>query len=135
MPKAPIESLESFLRRQHAATLEAPDGRVVDVDSARLPSPTMSRRAAKLHEELDRFLDETRALRTKVRGVAPGQGSADNPSALAGALTVAPEAGAIPDFGVFWTRAQELLNALNRYEEQEANLILDSVTTDIGAGD
>ncbi|HEV3255500.1 MAG TPA: hypothetical protein VG013_01345 [Gemmataceae bacterium] len=121
--------------RQHAATLEAPDGRVVDVDSPRLPSPTVSRRAAKLHQELDGFLVETRALRAKVRGASQGLGIAVSPSGLAGALAVAPEAGAIPDFSVFCKRAKELLEALNHYEEEEADLILEAVTTDIGAGD
>jgi len=121
--------------RQRSATLEAPDGRLVDIEGPRLPSPTVSRRAGKLHQELDGFLDETRALRAKLRGSAQAPGTVVTPSGQAGALALSPEAGAVADFGVFCKRARELLDALGHYEQEEADLILDTVTTDIGAGD
>jgi hypothetical protein len=48
---------------------------------------------------------------------------------------VAPEAGAVPDFGVFRQRAEQLVEGVQRYIQQEAGLILESVNIDVGAGD
>jgi hypothetical protein len=121
--------------QQRAANLEPPDGKVVEVDRPRLPSPTVSRRAAGLRQELAGVLAEAQALRARVRGAVQAFGVPVQPAGLAGALPVAPEAGAIPDFGVFRQRVRELLTALAQYEEEEARLILESVTTDIGAPD
>lgn len=119
----------------HASALQPADGRIVKVDRPRLPSPGVDRRAAALRQELDELLRETTELRAKVKGVAAAFGVNVNPSGLAGALPVAPEAGALPDFGVFRQRVKHLADGLERYEEEEAHLILDSVNTDIGAGD
>jgi hypothetical protein len=118
---------------QHRDTLEDEEGRLVDINTALNPSPVVKRRADELRAELDRFRQEAQELREKVRGLH------DSPAAdvrtLAGALPVAPEAGDLPDFGVFWQRARELLQGLGRFEEAEADLIQYSVTLDLGAGD
>ena len=95
----------------------------------------MTRRAAELRRELDGFAEETRTLRTRAQGAAQAFGVTGNPANLAGALPVAPEAGAVPDFGMFRERTRKLLEALKHYEDEEARLILESVNTDIGAGD
>ena len=127
-----LESVEQAVR-QHRDTLEDDEGRVVDVNTSLNPSPVVQRRADHLREELDGFLQEAQALRTKVRGVH-SSASAD-PKTLAGALSVAPESGDLPDFGVFWERARGLLKGLGHFEEEEADLIQYSVNMDLGAGD
>jgi len=48
---------------------------------------------------------------------------------------VTPEAGAVPDLGVLRQRSRRLLEALERYEKAEAEVILEGVTPDVGAGD
>jgi hypothetical protein len=119
--------------RQHRDTLEDEEGRVVDVNTPLNPSPVVKRRADGLRAELDGFLTEAQALRVKVRGVHSS--AVADPQTVAGALPVAPEAGALPDFGAFWQRARDLLEGLGHFEEEEADLIQYSVTLDLGAGD
>jgi hypothetical protein len=119
--------------RRHRDTLEDDEGRLVDVNTPLNPSPVVKRRADGLREELDGLLKEAEALRAKVRGVHAS--AAADPKTLAGALPVSPEAGAVPDFGVFWQRARDLLVGLGHFEEEEADLIQYSVTLDLGAGD
>jgi hypothetical protein len=104
--------------QRHHATLQAPGGGVVDVASGRVPSPGVDRQLAALYEELEGVLGEATALRARLQ------------RALASAA-----AGEVLDFALFRRRATALLEALGRYEAEEADLILDSVTTDIGAGD
>jgi len=120
--------------RQHRATLRDAEGRVVDVDSSLNPSPGVARRADGLSQELDSLLIEAQVLRTKLKGVHPSSGVTD-PSTAAVSLPVAPEVGDRTDFSVFCQRAERLVERLGRYEEEEAQLILDSVTMDLGAGD
>jgi hypothetical protein len=127
-----LEGVEAAVR-QHRDTLEDEEGRVVDVNTSLNPSPVVKRRADGLRAELDGFLAEAQELRRKV-GEVHASASVD-PRTLAGALPVAPEAGDVPDFGVFWQRARDLLKGLGHFEEQEADLIQYSVTLDLGAGD
>jgi hypothetical protein len=112
-----LAALVAAVQRHHA-TLQAPSGGVVDVDNGRVPSPAVDRRLSVLYEELEGVLGEAAALRARLQRV----------------LTSAT-AGELPDFTLCRRRAEELLDALDRYEADEADLILDSVTTDIGAGD
>jgi hypothetical protein len=128
-----LVALEQSLRR-HRATLSDAEGRVVDVDTALSPSPGAARRAGKLHQELDRLLNEAQTLRTKLNAVHPSAGVADA-STAAGALSVAPEVGERTDFSVFCEQAEQLLTDLGNYNEEEAQLIEDNITLDLGAGD
>jgi hypothetical protein len=121
--------------RQRAATWKSPEGKVVDVESPRLPSPTVARRGSELRRDLDGFLEQAKALQTDVRKVAQTFGGGAEVANLAGALPVAPEAGAVPDFGVFRQRADQLVEGIGRYIQQEAALILESVNIEVGAGD
>lgn len=105
--------------RHHARTLMPDDGKLIDVDRPRIPSPGVSRKAGELHGELCRFMDESRALRARL-----------NASIAAGTANSGD-----PDLNTFLRRAKQLVEALQRYEDEEAHLILDSVNTDIGAGD
>ncbi len=119
---------------QHAAVLAGPDGPLPDIDRPLLPSPGVSRRTEELRQQLDNFLTELRALRTKARGLAAPSGTT-RPDTMAGALPVAPEMGAAVDYGVICARARDLIADLQQFEEEEEDLILHSVNTDIGAGD
>ncbi len=128
-----LSALEHSVRR-HRAHLEDAEGRVVDVESSLNPSPTVARRANQLCQELDSLLREAQALRGKLQGIHPSTEKMDA-STAAGALAVAPEAGDVADFGVFCERAERLLEGFEHYDEEESELIQESVTMDLGAGD
>ena len=46
---------------------------------------------------------------------------------------MAPEAGDVADFGVFCERAERLLQGFEHYDEEESELIQESVTMDLAA--
>jgi len=100
-----LAALQEALR-QRAATLKPPDDPLPDVDRPLLPSPGEDRKAAELREQVGGFLWETEALRAQAR-----------------------DGGAEAD--AFRERAR----ALRNHEHAEVDLILESVNTDIGAGD
>ena len=127
-----LTAIEQAVKRQRARLSDA-QGRVVDVDSPLNPSPTVARRADGLREELDGLLKEADALRGKLQVLHPSTGSMD--LSAAGALYVAPEMADISDFGTFCERAEQLLRRFEDYEEEEAELIQESITMDLGAGD
>jgi hypothetical protein len=129
-----LAAVEEAARRR-AEALRTPDGRLIDVDRPRLPSPAVDRRTEDLERQLRQVLERARSLRGQVQGAAEGVGLEQDPAEAAGALAVAPEAGAVADLGVFRLHAHELAEALRHIERQEADLVLDSVTPDIGAGD
>jgi len=121
--------------RQHAEALLPADGSLIKVDRPLLPSPGVDRRAEALKQELEGLGAEAATLRQRVGNVELPPNQGQDPTTLAGALPVAPELGAVPDFSVFCARARQLLHSLQHYEEEEVELILKSVNTDIGAGD
>jgi len=121
--------------RRHAETLLPADGSLVQIDRPLLPSPGVDRRAEALKQELESLRAEAGTLRQRADSLESPPNPQQDPTTLAGALPVAPELGAVPDFSVFCARARQLLHALQHYEEEEADLILKSVNTDIGAGD
>jgi hypothetical protein len=129
-----LAAVEEAVRRRVEA-LRTPDGQLVDVDRPRLPSPAVDRRTDGLERELRQVLERAQTLRGQVRGAAEGIGLEQPPEEAAGALSVAPEAGAVAALGVFRQQARALAEALRRLEQQEADLVLDSITPDIGAGD
>jgi hypothetical protein len=129
-----LAAVEQALR-QHSANLEGPDGRVLDVDRPRIPSPGVVRRAGELQDGLHDLLKQTQALRARLQQATPASGFPSHPEETAGALPVAPEAGALADFGILCQRARSLVENLRRYENEEVDLILETVNTDVGAGD
>jgi hypothetical protein len=129
-----LAAVEEAVRRR-AAALRTPDGQLVEVDRPRLPSPAVDRRIEQLERELQQVLERAKALRDQVRGAAEGIGLEQPPEEAAGALSVAPEAGAVAALGVFRQQARDLVEALRHLEREEADLVLDSITPDIGAGD
>jgi hypothetical protein len=128
-----LVDIEQAVQQRLALVRSAP-GRLVKVDRPRLPSPAVERGQADLQGLLYDLLREAETVRARVRGTIPA-GVQGEPANLAGGLPVAPEAGAAVDFGVFLQHAGELVEALRRYEAEEARLILESVNMDLGAGD
>jgi hypothetical protein len=121
--------------QQRDAALRAPADELVPVDRPRLPSPAVDRYAAELRQTLANCRREAAVLRGKVQGAAEGLAVDVKPSGLAGALPVAPEAGAAADLGVFQQRARKLLQDLRKYRDDEVDVILEGVNTDVGSPD
>jgi hypothetical protein len=120
--------------RQHRACLKDSEGRVVDVDTSLNPSPGVSRRVEELWQELDNLLQEIRSLREKAENVHPSTAKEDV-ATVAGSLPVAPEAADGVDFAVFRARVERLVEGFEHFDEEEARLIQESITMDLGAGD
>ena len=118
--------------RQHAASVEAPDGMYAQVDLTR---PTMARQVSELRQEHKDFLQQTRLLENEV---ASGAEKFQRPAQARVPASTLPEpagAQAIPDFGVLRQRVHAFIAALQHHLEVENALILESVTTEIGVGD
>jgi hypothetical protein len=128
-----LNTLEQSVR-QHRATLSDDEGRVVEVDSSLNPSPGMARRVDELGKDLDNLLDEVQALRRKLNTVHPSAGVED-PSTASRSLPVAPDIGDGTDLSVFRERAEQLMEWVGNFSKEEAQLIEDSVTMDLGVGD
>jgi hypothetical protein len=129
-----LGNLEQTVQR-HAEALGEPDGLVGQIDRPRVPSPGLDRHTEHLREELAHFLEDIRKLRRRARSEGQTPPLSADPENLAGALPVAPEAGALSNQGVLVQRARQLARALERYENEEADLLLDTVNMDIGAPD
>jgi hypothetical protein len=128
-----LDAAERALMQRRPA-LSPADGRVVEVDRPRLPSPGVDRAVTGLRKDVGALLEQTRALRYHGREVS-GAAPLGDPAALAGALPVAPESGAAVDRADFVLRSRELATGLRQFVEAEAHVVLDAVNTDIGAGD
>lgn len=119
---------------QHRADLRDPEKRAVDVDTSLNPSPVVARRMDALRADLDGLLREAGRLRRKLHDLHPPAAKVDAET-TAGALPVAPEAADVADYGVFCERAEQLLQGFEHFDQEEAGLIQESVTMDLGAGD
>jgi hypothetical protein len=100
--------------RRHAAELDSEGG--LYIDSARSHCRTMDRQVTQLHTDLVAALQRACVLRAE----------------MAEARASGPPGRAFLDAQAFRRRGRELLSALRRYEEDEARLILECATTDIG---
>jgi hypothetical protein len=102
------------------ASLDAPGGGVVGVNSGQSFSPGLDRKVRQLHDDLNALLTETQELRHR----------------LSQALDRTPQGRLSPrDFDELYNRAVALAETLKRCEQEQTRLILENVTTDIGAGD
>jgi len=110
-----LSALEQAIWR-HNAALESSDGNVTEVDSAQSPSPGMDRQIGHLHDGLTDLGQEVGVLRHSVREV----------------LNAGGERGLSEELR---DRIISLINALRHYNQEETRLILETTTTDIGAGD
>lgn len=117
--------------RQHAATVEAPDGMYAQVDLTR---PTLARQVSELRQEHRDFVQQAGLLGREVASAAELFESQTQPKP---ASTLPEPAGvrAIPDFGAIRQRVERFLDAVRHHLNAENDLILESVTTEIGVGD
>jgi hypothetical protein len=104
-----LSDVEKTLRR-HEGDFGGDDESLADKDRALLPSPGVHRRLEGLRQEPGELIEDVRILRTDL-GV--------------GRDTVVGYA----------ERAHHLLHALERLERGEIDLVQESITADIGAGD
>jgi hypothetical protein len=125
-----LGNVERALRR-HAAAAEAPDGLYADVDLTR---PTLARRVAELRRQHAGFLDQVRSLRRELEAVRQAWRPYER---LTGADTLPdlPAVGAVPDLGALRQRVEDFWVALREHTRAEADLVVETVTTDIGVGD
>jgi hypothetical protein len=120
---------EALVRRQMTAA--TPDGLFAQVDVTR---STLARQVGALRQQLGQLLEQARALGNRLNSAA----EAFLPAADASSVNPLPPPTpnrAIPDFGALRRSAQELLDALSCYQEEETKLILESINTEIGVGD
>ncbi len=116
--------------RQHATDAESPTGLFAEVDMTR---PSLVRQVGELCREHDTFLEQAHTLQEEARRAA--RAFAPVPESAAGALPVASPGGSIPDFGELRQRVATFRDALERHRDGETSLVVESVTTDLGAGD
>jgi hypothetical protein len=114
-----LASVEQAVQRRDAL-VESPDEGIIDVDSGQAPSPGLDRSLDRLREDLADLLTEARMLRRRVRQILDGS---------------THEALGSDSFAGLRCHAAALLDNLALYEQQEAHVILETATTDIGAGD
>jgi hypothetical protein len=107
---------------------EAAQGMFTKVDLLRL-----SRRMGELCQQHHEFLKRTRAVREEVeeaeRAFQPLPTFNPEITPLPGTIR------AVPDFGKLREHGRALLRDLRRHLDEETGLVLEGVTTDIGAGD
>jgi hypothetical protein len=121
---AALVRIEGALRQQQAAA-QAPDGSLAEVDETR---PTLARQADALRNHYDDLLVQLLGLREEVRRAVV----AFTPAAESSVRT---SGAGVADFGTIRQQAEQILTGLQENKETEAKLVLESVTTDIGAGD
>jgi hypothetical protein len=109
-----LNEVEQALR-QHAADLSDGEEVPAAADQSLLPSPGVERRTEGLRDQMSDLLREVKELRTEV---SSGRATltAGNAEGLA-------------------NRLESLLKGLERHERNEIDLMQDSITPDIGAGD
>jgi hypothetical protein len=119
--------------RQHAGDCEAPGGMFAqEVDLTR---PALVRQVGELRREHAELLRQAQALRADIQHVARAFDPAAEARGVASPVPEAAPAAGIPDFEALRRRGDELAAALRHHRELETDLVQESVTTDLGAGD
>jgi len=127
---AALGALEAGLR-QHEYLAETPNGLFAGVD---LHRPTFVRQMNGLRLDIASFLRELQELRSRLGQAA----RAFQPPDLSGSMDRLPTPvarAAVPHFGELRRGVGGFLGRLRRHRDEETRLVLESVTTDIGAGD
>jgi len=117
-----LARLEDALRKHRAAARRS-DGPLAEVDQTR---PTLARQADDLRSDYDEFLSQIPALREQIQHSA---------QAFAPSSGRPTEIGRVMDIRAIREQSQEILAGLQKDRQAETNLVLESVNTDIGAGD
>lgn len=118
--------------RQHTTDADAPGGLFAEVDLTR---PSLARQVGELRREHGELAERIVALQ---KALAPVREAFAAPARAAGATSLLPEpppVAAVPDFAAIRARGEELVAALARHRDVENGLVVESVTTDLGAGD
>src|SRR6266480_3053021 len=118
--------------RDHTANAEGEDGLLSEVDLTR---PSLVRGVSELQREHLDFVEEAAGLQADIENAVQAFKPAD-PGAPPTALPEPkPPMVTIPDFGTLRQRGEDLAAALHHHKDEEAKLMIESVTTDLGAGD
>jgi hypothetical protein len=116
-----LANLEAALR-QHRKAARRPDGPLAEVDQTR---PTLARQADEVCSDYDELLRQLLALREQVQEAAEASRASSSPTT----------AGGLVEISAVRERAEQILAGLQKNRQDETNLVLESVNTDIGAGD
>jgi hypothetical protein len=117
---------------RHNAEGETPAGLFGEVDLTR---PSLARQVSKLLQQHMDFLTSLQTLQADVdMAVRTFQPAAVVPT-LSQPLPEPQGRPAIPAFGELRQRGQDLVTELEQHCKQEIDLVQESVTTDLGAGD
>jgi len=125
-----LAELEEALK-EHTALAEQADGMYSYMD---LNRPTLVRQVNQLRKEHHQMLAEVRSLQQMVHSAR----QAFRPQSTAEVFDGLPAMEllwGVPDFSALRERAERLLGQLERHEEAEDMLVMESYGTDIGAGD
>jgi hypothetical protein len=122
--------------QDHSAAAEASDGPLATMNrESPATLPTVNRRISGLRWEHIELLEHIVALEKYVQDALEAFESRATVESASDHLPAPRRDGAIPDFGLIRGRGLKLLVALERHEEAESLLVLDTVNTDIGVGD
>jgi hypothetical protein len=124
-----LTAVEQVMRQQLAAA-EALEGPLAQVDQTR---PSLVRQSEEVCRNQSDLLGQVIALRQEAQKAVQAFSSTGDPQNSAYTLTARPNT--IPDFGVIRRQAEEFLTRVQQNREVESKLVLESINTDIGAGD
>jgi hypothetical protein len=110
-----LSGLDQAIRREDAS-LETPQGQLLDIDQGQIPSPGLDRQVGQLHDDLAGLVDEVRNLRGLLDQTRQNAAEQDDGNAIR-------------------QRLDTVVQALERYQQEEDRLVLETSTTDIGTGD
>ncbi len=117
-----LARLEDALRKHRAAARRS-DGPLAEVDQTR---PTLARQADDLRSDYDEFLRQITSLREQIQ---------HSSQAFAPSSGLTTGAGGSLDVRAIREQSEQILAGLQKDRLAETNLVLESVNTDIGAGD
>jgi hypothetical protein len=117
---------------QHAQAAEAPNGFLSKVDLTR---PSLVRRVNDVRQQHRTLQANLAALRQDLRRAGEAFARSAQPGQGAHHLPPLQGPDRVSDFGAVRRRAEEIAAALRKLEEEEADLLLESVNMDLGAGD
>jgi hypothetical protein len=126
-----VAHVVAALKRRQAVTA-APQGLFAEVF---VVCSTLARQVSALRQEQSELMKQARSLAAELSAAAQAFRLADNDLSRANPLPAPKANHAIPHFGKLRASAERLLEALDRHQNQETKLILESVTTEIGVGD
>jgi uncharacterized protein YukE len=128
---AVLADVEQALGR-HTQAIEGPNGSLSKVDLTR---PTLLRRVGDVRQQHRTLQEALKELRGELGRAAEAFERHAHPGLANEALPPLKGPDAVPDFGAVRRRAEEIVSALRKLEEEEADLLLETVNMDLGAGD